>query len=86
MCDLSLREDVHRYREENGVKILATLRNMVIKALRLDEICTITEAIAALAHVIYQYRQSAAVDQAAPDDLISFLKTIPVGVSLLRSS
>ena len=30
--------------------------------------------------------RSAAVDQAVPDDLISFLKAIPVGVSLLRRS
>ena len=30
--------------------------------------------------------RSAAVDQAVPDDLISFLKAIPEGVSLLRRS
>jgi len=30
--------------------------------------------------------RSAAVDQTVPDDLIRFLKAIPVGVSLLRRS
>jgi hypothetical protein len=30
--------------------------------------------------------RSAAIDKAAPDDLINFLKAIPVGVSLLRRS
>jgi hypothetical protein len=40
------------YREDNGVQILATLRSMAINALRLDGIWSITEGIAALAHVI----------------------------------
>ncbi len=31
-----LREDAHRYREENGVQIMVTLRSMAINALRLD--------------------------------------------------
>ncbi len=50
--DVALREDAHRYRKSNGVQILATLRSLAIKALRLDGIWTITEGIAALAHAI----------------------------------
>jgi predicted transposase YbfD/YdcC len=34
--DVPLREDVHRYREDNGVQILATLRSMAINALAHD--------------------------------------------------
>ena len=41
-----------RYRENNGVQILATLRSMAINALRLEGIWSITEGIAALAHDI----------------------------------
>ncbi|MFM9103025.1 MAG: ISAs1 family transposase [Cyanobium sp.] len=48
--DVPLREDAHRYRESNGVQILATLRSLAINALRLDGIRSITEGIAALAH------------------------------------
>ena len=50
--DVLLREDAHRYREDNGVQILATLRSLAINALRLDGIWSITEGIAALAHDI----------------------------------
>ena len=50
--DVPLREDAHRYRENNGVQILATLRSLAINALRLDGIWSITEGIAALAHDI----------------------------------
>ena len=50
--DVPLREDAHRYRETNGVQILATLRSLAINALRLDGIWSITEGIAALAHEI----------------------------------
>jgi predicted transposase YbfD/YdcC len=50
--DVPLREDAHRYREDNGVQILATLRSMAINALRLNGIWSITEGIAALAHDI----------------------------------
>ena len=49
---MPLREDAHRYRENNGVQILATLRSLAINALRLDGIWSITEGIAALAHDI----------------------------------
>jgi hypothetical protein len=47
-----LREDADRYRETNGVQILATLRSLAINALRLEGIWSITEGIAALAHDI----------------------------------
>jgi len=50
--DVPLREDAHRYREDNGVQILATLRSLAINALRLDGIWSITEGIAALARDI----------------------------------
>ena len=50
--DVPLREDAHRYRENNGVQILATLCSMAINALRLEGIWSITEGIAALAHDI----------------------------------
>jgi len=46
------REDAHRYREDNGVQILATLSSLAINALRLDGIWSITEGSAALAHDI----------------------------------
>ena len=49
---MPLREDAHRYREDNDVQILATLRSLAINALRLDGIWSITEGIAALAHDI----------------------------------
>ena len=41
--DVPLREDAHRYREDNGVQILATLRSLAINALRLEGIRSITE-------------------------------------------
>ena len=50
--DVPLREDAHRYREVNGVQILATLRSLAINALRLEGIWSITEGIAAMAHDI----------------------------------
>ncbi|MFM7641208.1 MAG: ISAs1 family transposase [Cyanobium sp.] len=50
--DVPLREDAHRYREVNGVQILATLRSLAINALRLEGIWSLTEGIAALAHDI----------------------------------
>ena len=49
---MPLREDSHRYREFNGVQILATLRSLAINALRLEGIWSITEGIAAMAHDI----------------------------------
>ena len=50
--DVTLREDAHRYREANGVQILAMLRNMAINSLGLNGIWSVTEGIAALAHDI----------------------------------
>ena len=50
--DMPLKEDAHRYREDNGVQILASLRSLAINALRLDGIWSITEGIASLAHDI----------------------------------
>ena len=49
---MPLREDAHRYRENNGVQILATLRSLAINALRLDGMWSINEGIAAMAHDI----------------------------------
>jgi hypothetical protein len=48
--EVTLREDAHRYREANGVQILASLRSLPINALRLDGIWSMTEGIAELAH------------------------------------
>jgi predicted transposase YbfD/YdcC len=50
--DVPLREDAHRYREINGVQILATRRSLAINALSLDGFWSITDGIAALAHDI----------------------------------
>jgi len=50
--DVALREDAHRYRETNGVQIVAMLRTMAIYSLRLNGIWSVTEGIAALAHDI----------------------------------
>ena len=50
--DTQLREDAHRYRESNGVRILATLRSLAMNALRLDGYWSIIEGLAALAHDI----------------------------------
>ena len=50
--DTQLREDAHRYRETNGVQIMATLRSLAMNALRLDGFWSITEGLAALSHDI----------------------------------
>jgi len=34
--DTQIKEDAHRYRETNDVQIMATLRSLAMKALRLD--------------------------------------------------
>ncbi len=52
MRDVPLREDAHRYRDNNGLQILATLLSLATNALRLDGIWSITEGIVALAHDI----------------------------------
>jgi predicted transposase YbfD/YdcC len=41
--DVALREDAYRYREVNGVQIVAMLRTMAINALRLNGIWSVTE-------------------------------------------
>ena len=46
--DTQLKEDAHRYRETNGVQIMATLRSLAMNALRLDGFWSITEGLAAL--------------------------------------
>ena len=43
--DTQLREDAHRYREVNGVQIMATLRSLAMNALRLDGFWSITEGL-----------------------------------------
>ncbi len=48
--DTQLLEDHHRYREFNGMRILATLRSLAMNALRLGDFWSITEGMAALAH------------------------------------
>jgi hypothetical protein len=50
--DTQLKEDAHRYREPNGVRILATLRSLAMNAMRLGDFWSITEGLAALAHDI----------------------------------
>ena len=50
--DTQLREDAHRYREANGVRILASLRSLAMNALRLEGFWSITEGLAALSHDI----------------------------------
>ena len=50
--DTQLQEDAHRYREVNGVQIIATLRSLAMNALRLDGYWSITEGLAALSHDI----------------------------------
>ena len=50
--DTQLREDAHRYRESNGVRILATLQSLAMNVLRLDGFWSITEGLAALSHDI----------------------------------
>ena len=50
--DTQLKEDAHRYREPNGVQIMATLRSLAMNTLRLDGFWSIIEGLAALAHDI----------------------------------
>ncbi len=48
--NMVLREDGHRYRENNVVRILANLRSLSINALRLNGVWPIAERFAAMAH------------------------------------
>lgn len=50
--DTQLREDAHRYRETNGVRIMATLRSLAMNGLRLDGFWSISKGLAALSHDI----------------------------------
>ena len=50
--DTQLKKDDHRYREVNGVQILATLRSLATNALRLAGFWSITDGLAALVHNI----------------------------------
>jgi hypothetical protein len=50
--DTQLREDRHRYRESNSVRILDTLRSLAMNALQLEGYWSITDGLAALAHDI----------------------------------
>ena len=50
--DTQLKEDAYRYREVNGVQIMATLRSLAMNALRLGGFWSITDGLAALAHDI----------------------------------
>jgi hypothetical protein len=48
--DTQLREYAHRYRETNGVQIMATLSSLAMNALRLDGFWSISEGFAAVSH------------------------------------
>ena len=50
--DTQFRKDALRYRESNGVQIMATLRSLAMDALRLDGFWSITKGMAALSHDI----------------------------------
>ena len=50
--DTLFKEDAHRYRETNGVQIMAALRSMAMNLLRLDGFWSITEGLAPLSHDI----------------------------------
>ncbi len=50
--DTQLDEDAHRYVERNGVQVMATLRSLVMNALRLGVFWSITYGLDALAHDI----------------------------------
>lgn len=48
--DTQLREDAHRYRERNGVQVLAGLRPVALNLLRLNEFHSIADALGAVSH------------------------------------
>ena len=50
--DTQLKEDAHRYREVNGIRIMATLGSLAMNVLRLDGFWSISEGLAALTHDI----------------------------------
>jgi predicted transposase YbfD/YdcC len=48
--DTHLREDAHRYRERNGVQVLARLRTVALNLLRLNGFHSIAAALGAVSH------------------------------------
>jgi hypothetical protein len=48
--DTQLREDAHRYRERNGVQVLAGLRTVALNRLRLDGFHSIADGLGAVSH------------------------------------
>jgi predicted transposase YbfD/YdcC len=50
--DTKLNEDAHRYRERNGVQVMATLRSLAMNALRLGGFWSITKGLEPLSHDI----------------------------------
>ncbi len=48
--DTQLREDAHRYRERNGVQVLAGLRTVVLNLLRLNGFHSIADGLGAVSH------------------------------------
>ena len=48
--DTHLREDAHRYRERNGVQVLAGLRTVALNLLRLNGFQSIADGLGAVSH------------------------------------
>jgi hypothetical protein len=48
--DTQLREDAHRYRERNGVQVLAGLRTVALNLLRLNGFNSIADGLGAVSH------------------------------------
>ena len=48
--DTQLREDAHRYRERNGVQVLAGLRTVALNLLRLNGFHSIADGLGAVSH------------------------------------
>jgi len=48
--DTQLHEDAHRYRERNGVQVLAGLRTVALNLLRLNGFHSIADGLGAVSH------------------------------------
>lgn len=48
--DTQLREDAHRYRERNGVQVLAGLRTVALNLLRLNRFHSVADGLGAVSH------------------------------------
>jgi hypothetical protein len=48
--DTQLREDAHRYRERNGVQVLAGLRTVALNLLRLNGFRSVADGLGAVSH------------------------------------